>query len=482
VIRRTLVLAVGILLGIGGYQALISVSGAYSATQARPVPTAPPTLSANTEQTINQFCAEIGTAWQSSDWPRVIQGLQAVRVLDGQCSDQNSAAKLYSAYYNYGAALESTGDLSDAFAAYRQALIYNPDGREATLALIRNNALTPEPLPTCSSQQIADTQAALPPYRPAGAGGFVKASGSGFTLDEMPFVIRGVNYYPPQAPWRHFLIDSTPDEFTHDLNLIQSAGLNAIRIFLWYGGLFACPGSGIVPNVAAFARLDSLFHAAAEHGLRVLVTLNDLPDLFQHPLYTEADLPAVQTDFIVMRYLNEPAILAWDLRNEGDIDYIRGYAHRSDVSAWLDRMSVDVRAHDPNHLITAGWEEDSGVTVEDVDFVSFHHWTTADALHSRVVALRAVTKKPIVVEEIGYSAATAGETNQADYLKDALQTAEADQVGGWIVWQAFDTLPQWACNPPDCPGADSAEYHFGLWRTDGSPKPAAQAVQFVIQH
>jgi endo-1,4-beta-mannosidase len=206
-----------------------------------------------------------------------------------------------------------------------------------------------------------------------------------------------------------------------------------------------------------------------------------LPDLFQHPLYTEADLPAVQTDFIVTRYLNEPAILAWDLRNEGDVDYIRGYAHRVDVSAWLTRMTIDVRAHDPNHLITAGWNEDSGATADQVDFVSFHHWSTADSLHNRTAALRVTTSKPIVVEEIGYSTASTGEANQATYLQEALQTAESDQLAGWIVWQAFDTRPEWACNPPDCPGTDSAQYYFGLWRTDGTPKPAAQAIQSLIQ-
>jgi len=290
-----------------------------------------------------------------------------------------------------------------------------------------------------------------------------------------------VNYYPAQAPWRHFLTVSTPDQFDHDFDLIEAEGLNTIRIFLWYGGLFDCPGSGIVPNLAGFARLDALFHAAAARGLRVLVTLNDLPDLFEHPLYTEADLPAVQTDFIVTRYLNEPAILGWDVRNEGDVDYIRGYARHADVAAWLTRMAIDVRAHDPNHLITAGWEEDSNQTIDDVDFVSFHHWTTADALHSRIVALRGATGKPTVVEEIGYSTASAGETNQADYLQAALQTAETDHVAGWIVWQAFDTRPEWACNPPDCPGPDNAEYHFGLWRADGSPKPAAQAIHALLQ-
>jgi tetratricopeptide (TPR) repeat protein len=478
VIRRTFVLIAGVLLGIAVYGKLLTFANAY------PSPFSRPTLVAvtNSEQTLAQFCQEIDAAWQGKDWPDVISDLQAVRALGGQCAGQDPAAKFYPAYYNYGAALEAAGDLSDAVDAYRQALSYNPDGREAELALIQQGALTPEPLSTCTAQQIAAAQGSIPAYQPAGSGGFVTTNGTGFIVNGAPLVVRGVNYYPAQAPWRHFLTDSTPDQFAHDLDLIRAEGLNTIRIFLWYGGLFQCPGSGIVPNLAAFARVDALLQAAAARGLRVLVTLNDLPDLFQHPLYTKPDLPAVQTDFIVTRYLAEPAILAWDLRNEGDVDYVRGYASRTDVSAWLTRMAVDVRAHDRNHLITAGWNEDNALTVDHVDFVSLHHWTTADALHNRVVGLRAMTSKPILVEEIGYSTATTGETNQANYLQEALQTAEADQVAGWIIWQAFDTRPEWACNPPDCPGTDSAEYYFGLWHTDGSPKPAAQALQSLLQN
>src|SRR5579859_4886706 len=163
----------GILLGIGGYRTLQYFSGAYPSIPTRPIPTALSTLTIDGQQTVATFCAEIDTAWQGSDWPRVIRALQTVKALGAQCTGQDPTAKLYPAYYNYGVSLEATGDVADAMDAYRQALIYNPDGREAELALIQNGALTPEPLPTCSSQHVADVQTGLRAYQPAGAGEFM---------------------------------------------------------------------------------------------------------------------------------------------------------------------------------------------------------------------------------------------------------------------------------------------------------------------
>ncbi len=441
--------------------------------------TLPPTLTPRPTLDPDQVarsCSAVDASWALGDWPHVIEKLETVRTLGGQCGGQDPTLMLYPAYYNYGAALDTKGSSADAIDAYRHALVYNPTGQEAALALKKHQALTPEPLATCSAQHVQEALAAIPVYHPVGTGGFMAIQGEHFILDGAPFAIHGVNYYPARAPWRRFLTDSTPGMMAHELDLIKGAGFNTIRIFLWYEALFECPGSGVIPNMAAFNRLDTALRLAAERGLHVLVTLHDLADLTFHPLYTEPDSPAAQTAYLLLRYRDEPTILGWDLRNEGDIDYIRGLAPASTVLDWLAHTAQIARALDTHHLITAGWNEDAQSTANIVDFVSFHHWSQPSAMHDRVAALRVYTQKPILLEEVGYSTRSTGEAAQADLLRGALDTAAAEGLAGWIVWTAFDYTPDVTCIPPACPGKDNTEHHFGLWRADYTLKPALSVI------
>lgn len=106
-----------------------------------------------------------------------------------------------------------------------------------------------------------------------------------------------------------------------ELDLIQAAGFNTLRVFLWYEPLFTCRPEAAIPNEAALAIVDTLFDQAGERDLKLIVTFNDLPDLTFRPLYTDWAHYDAQTVYLVRRYRNEPAILAWDLCNEGDLDY-----------------------------------------------------------------------------------------------------------------------------------------------------------------
>jgi len=98
-------------------------------------------------------------------------------------------------------------------------------------------------------------------------------------------------------------------------------------------------------------------------------------------------------------------------------------------------------------------------------------------LDGRLKQFRAASTKPVLLEEVGYTAYPSTENQQASYLMRAIQTTETNKAAGWIIWQAFDLSPSTACDPSDCPGVDNAEYHFGLWHTDGSPKLAVAAIK-----
>ena len=65
-----------------------------------------------------------------------------------------------------------------------------------------------------------------------------------------------------------------------------------------------------------------------------------------------------------------------------------------------------------------------------------------------------------------------------DLLK-LIQAADYDGLAGWLIWTAFDFPLAATCISPPCPSLDAPEYHFGLWRSDYTPKIAAGVVQIL---
>ncbi len=425
---------------------------------------------------VEALCADLNAAWDR-DWLTVIAALERLDQIGGVCGDKIPREQLYPAYFNYGAWLERRGELAEAILAYQKALDLRPDGKEAALALQRHRALQPPPLTICTEAEIDAALNVVGVWTPAAVGAFPRLEQGRFMINDVPFTVRGVNYYPSNAPWRRFLTEGDLDSIRAELDLIRGAGFNTIRVFLWHDALFQCPGSGAVPKPEGFARLDAVLRMAAERGLRLIVTLNDLPDLVVRPLYLQSDLPNAQALFIVRRYRDEPAILAWDVRNEGDIDASRKYVTLRAVMDWLRAFVPQVRAADPNHLITAGWNESSYLTAGVVDFLSFHHWRSAENMAERIAGMRAATALPILLEEVGYATPGGTEARQVDSLRAALRMAEGQNLLGWLVWTAFDFPRTATCIPPACPSLDNAEHHYGMWRTDYSEKPALRMLK-----
>jgi hypothetical protein len=430
------------------------------------IPTTPTATPTSTPQPAT--CADLDAAWATSDWLEVLRILDQLQADGATCGPEPLDVKRYAAHFSYAVALENAREMNAAIEQYQAALALNGRRQEALNALDRLDALPHPTPPTCNPGELA-------PYTPNSAQPFVQTENGRLITDGQAFVVHGLNYYPRHAPWDRFLTEGDLDEMTEELDLIADAGFNTLRIFLWYEPLFTCAPEEAEPNPETFAKLDTIVALASERDLRLIITLNDLPDLYFRPLYTDWARYDAQTAFIVHRYHDEPAILAWDLRNEGDLDYGArdgsGRFEREGVLAWLAHAAEIVRANDDHHLITAGWWSDAAETDSVVDLLSFHHWTDAAELESRISALRENTAKPILIEEVGYpSWGEGGETFQAETLGQVIDAAEESQAAGWLIWTAFDFTP--IDGQPDSP-----EYHFGLWHTDLTPKPALDALK-----
>lgn len=338
----------------------------------------------------------------------------------------------------------------------------------ASVVLWRLQGVTTEA--DCPTQSVST-------YTPSVLDSFITLREGHFYDGNAIYTPRGVNYYPARYPWRRFLTQADLEIVNTELAVLRVTGFNTLRIFLWNEALFICPDRSAILNRDAFARLDAIIQSAASQGFRLIVALNDLPDLTGTPLYTNPAHLQEQTQFIIERYRDEAAILAWDLRNEGDIDYGSNAAlgvgakfTPEQVLEWLGQTSTFVRNLDTNHLITAGWLHDSPSTAPYVDFISFHHWDDASRLRERIADIRAETGKPILLEEFGFSTFRVSPEEQARLITEVAQMAEAEKLLGWLIWTAFDFPLDATCIEPACPSQDNAEHHFGLWHADYTPK------------
>jgi hypothetical protein len=330
-------------------------------------------------------------------------------------------------------------------------------------------------LSTCDAAMQQAAAQAVSTYKPSGLSTFIRLENGQFWNNAELFIVRGVNYMPAQTPQYHFLID-TPDTVVRgDLGRFKAVGLNTIRIFLWHDGLFMCEGSGTVPLPGAVRFLDRFFAMTAEAGLRVIVTLNDQPDLDSDPIYENPTLAWQQFEYLVTRYANEPAILAWDVRSAGDVDYganpdIPARFTKERVLTWLRRAVRTVKGLDTNHPVTASWQFAPLDTEPYVDFISLHRPASLDEARQLINEIKAGTTKPLLLAGYGISTYDASEADQSAAVLEYIALSDRDSLLGWLVWQAYDFPVNQICSPMPCRAEDGASLHEGLWQSNNTAK------------
>jgi hypothetical protein len=85
----------------------------------------------------------------------------------------------------------------------------------------------------------------------------------------------------------------------------------------------------------------------------------------------------------------------------------------------------------------------------------------------------------MLLSAVGYSTYEMDELDQRNALQQALEAAENNGLAGWVVSSAFDYPLTATCIEPDCPSADSADHHFGLWNTSYFPKLAVDVIELM---
>ncbi|WP_159020095.1 cellulase family glycosylhydrolase [Algibacter sp. L3A6] len=285
------------------------------------------------------------------------------------------------------------------------------------------------------------------------------------------FKIKGINYYPQASPWDMYGDKFNLDTISKDLKIIKKAGLNTIRIFVPYESF----GKATV-DYQKLDRLKQTLDVAEAEKLKVIVTLFDF-----YGDYSVLDWTLNQrhAETIVAALKSHEALLAWDIKNEPNLDFeSRG---KDIVIAWLDNMINLVKSVDSEHAVTIGWNNiDSAPILKDkLDFISFHYYESLDVLEEKYKVLKTeIPTKPIVLGEYGMSSYNGfwkpfgdNDEDQAVFHKKAQDIFKKHDIA-FISWTLYDftEVPKEVVGR--LPWRKRAQEHFGFINKNGETKPA----------
>ncbi len=307
--------------------------------------------------------------------------------------------------------------------------------------------------------------------------GIAKVVGDKIYVADQEYQVKGINYYPQKTPWAMYGDGFDIEVISQDFDILKKAGLNTVRIFIPYEDF----GKARVQNTK-LEKLQHLLDKANEKGLKVIATLFDFYGDYSVLDWTLTHRHAEQ---IVTTFKNHKAILAWDIKNEPNLDFeSRG---EENVLAWLKEMIIQIRKFDPNHLITIGWSDiKSAILLENnVDIVSFHYYMEIDDFEEHYLSLKSRCTKPIVLQEFGLSSNQGfwapfgvSEKKQAKYHQQFQEIFRGRDIHflSWTLYD-FEEVPGEVVG--SLPWRKHKQKHFGFIDSQGNKKPA---FEFMTYH
>lgn len=283
--------------------------------------------------------------------------------------------------------------------------------------------------------------------------------------------IKGINYYPQATPWSMFGDNFELKIIEEDFNIIKRANLNTIRIFVPYDDF----GKENVDE-NKLKKLNLLLNLADKKGIKVIVTLFDFYGNYDVLDWT---FTFKHAEKIVSKFKNHNAILAWDLKNEPNLDFkSRG---KENVIPWLEHLLYLVKSIDTKHPVTIGWSntESAHLLSDKLDFISFHYYDNLEMFEKKYKKLKSnLPNKPIVLGEFGMSSYSGiwnffegSEKKQAEYFKNMQHILTTNNIP-FLSWTLYDfsKIPKgvvgkrpWRVNP---------QKKFGFIKNNGEKKPS----------
>jgi endo-1,4-beta-mannosidase len=245
------------------------------------------------------------------------------------------------------------------------------------------------------------------------------------------------------------------DIIGNDFKIIKDAGLNSIRIFVPY---LDFGKANVKPE--KLEKLQKVLDTALKQDLKVVITLFDFYGNYDILDWT---LNHRHAEKIVEKFKDHEAILAWDIKNEPNLDFdSRG---KENVTAWLDFMIILVKSIDKKHPVTIGWSNTKSATIlkDKVDVVSFHYYDELAEFENEYLDLKnKIKNKPLILQEFGISSYggfwrpfVGSEKKQANFYKEIQKVMSKNSIPfiSWTLYD-FDNIPKevlgrlpWRTNP-----------------------------------
>ena len=302
---------------------------------------------------------------------------------------------------------------------------------------------------------------------------------------DVPRDLRVVSYYPADAGWTRMWEPWRPARLTADLRRLRTLNANTVRVVV-SPPFFGYP----VPAWRYTDRLRELVEIASREGLHVQLTLFDWWDEYGDVAGSKRWARALLTP-----YIDDARIALVELRNELDAADAAALAWTRELVPWLRTL---LRGRTPVTL-SVGWRN----ALADLrtlrtrlparsrpDFYTAHYFTGGGEIAGDTFRrLRdVVAPAPLWVGELGYPTSTtrsgyagmpltrsAQEAAQAHYLRLGFAAARRLGLPAPGIWILDDFVP--GAIPASDVSPHEPEYTFGLFRNDGSAKPAAAVVR-----
>ncbi|GAA0566407.1 hypothetical protein GCM10010172_57740 [Paractinoplanes ferrugineus] len=277
-------------------------------------------------------------------------------------------------------------------------------------------------------------------------------------------VAKQINYYPSAAGWTKMWTSFDARTVDADLARARGMGADSVRVMV-FPSVFGYP----TPKPEYTAKLAQFVTTAAGHGMTVKLTLFDWWNS-----YGDVTGSSTWASAILAPYRNDPRILSVDLQNELDPD-------NAAALAWAKRLVPAVQAAAPAIPVTVSSNTVARLAKVranlTLDYYDFHLYGYSERALSAIRQAQAVvgSAAPLVVGETGVSALTWGEGEQAAFLARVFQAASVAGIRSVAPWTLYDFTP--GAIPDSAVAKSPGEYHYGLYRTDGSAKPAAAVVK-----
>jgi len=305
------------------------------------------------------------------------------------------------------------------------------------------------------------------------------------TVHTLLTTIKEINYYPENAAWTNMWTRYHPTEIDHDFAKIRGLGFNTVRIILQaQTGVFNYP----TPTSAERNKLSQVVTLAARHHLNVHLTLFDGWDQYR-------DIAGSKqwADAIVKPYAADPRVSILELQNELALNATGSLPWAQTMIPYLQHIDGGI----PVTISASGFARMRRL-VEALhsappDFYDFHLYEYDGQMYNTLKQVKAMLYgAPFLIGEIGYAtypqspegfsgtahSTFAQEAQQEYYYRMVFYTTEGLGLPFPAPWTFSDFSSVAFPRPPQ--PATLQEAYFGLFRTDGSEKPAAATIASLL--